>query len=82
MKSTLKAALAGAIVSLAMAAGSAQAAPVSSDAVRGVAAQSSSQATPVGHRHWHRNHAGRHCGYVRRCNHRGCRILRRCHRHW
>lgn len=102
----LKAALAGAILSLAFAAGTAQAAPVvSADAARSVAADAS--ASPVTqvhfrhrhrfhrhrwhghrwHRHrWHRRHwhggYGRHCRWKRKCGYYGCRIVRRCHRHW
>ncbi len=102
----LKAALAGAILSLAFVAGTASAAPVmSGDAVRSVAADASAgQVTLVhrrfhrhhGHRHrwhrhrWHRHrwhghhfHYGhRHCRWKRRCGYWGCRIVRRCHRHW
>jgi hypothetical protein len=97
LRTTFKAALAGAILSLAFAAGTAQAAPVSPDATRSAASQSASEATPVhwrrhhrhrwhhhrSHRHhWHRRHYHRHCGYVRRCGYWGCRIVRRCHRGW
>ncbi len=57
LRTTFKAALAGAILSLAFAAGTAQAAPVSPDAARSVASQSASEATPV---HWRRHHARWH----------------------
>ena len=82
---TIKAGIAGAILSLALAAGAAQAAPAAAS-VDGARSVAGSMTSPVEQARWrHRHHRHGHCHpiFLRRCGYylNACRIVPSCRRH-